>query len=94
MALSTTRGSAAAIVVGPAPSAEYAVGAVDYGIKNVPTPFPNVADHVVQSPFVCLLSADFMDSLLRVPPIPSNGIKGTISHFIAAGSARLLPLGL
>jgi len=82
---------AAPVLVAPSAATEYAAGAVDVGIVDVPAPFPRVAQHVVQTPGVGLLTADLMNPLLRIAAVPGDVVKKSVARSGRPGAAGMLP---
>src|SRR5664279_5473778 len=64
VAASADRGPATPVFVEPAAAAQHAVATVNLGVVDVPAPLPGVAQHVVQTPGVRLLTADGMRLLM------------------------------
>src|SRR5438067_3682245 len=59
----TDRHPAAPALVEPPAAAKHSIGAVDLGVVEVPAPFPDVSQRVIQTPRVGLLAAHVVDPL-------------------------------
>jgi hypothetical protein len=82
-----------AFLIIPTAPAEYPINSIDLWIIKVLTPLPNIPQHIVDTPCIRLFQPNVMGTSFRIPCIPSNLIKLTISHFPGIRPANILPLG-
>lgn len=86
-------GPATPVLIEPPTATEHPVCAIDLGVVDVPAPVPDIAEHVVEPPWVGAFAAHFVDALVRVTAVPADLVEIPVVRPGRPGPAGVFPLG-